>query len=165
MLSYGFTQALSERYDAYKKGLRASYSQGDNRYKATVVEAYQMALDVSRIYQKRRKNFNEKNERDNDKDEGGTSFLQKEEKKKAKGQCFKCGAKDYKTCPCDNLKKNKSKEKEKSEEAHTHHAEEKHVSFDDAKVEASFHQMECEEVEMSARVVRFCNQAHNDTLA
>ena len=49
LLSYGFTQALSERYDAYKKGLRASYSQGDNRYKATVVEAYQMALDVSRI--------------------------------------------------------------------------------------------------------------------
>ena len=134
-------------------------------YKTTVVEAYQMALDVSRIYQKRRKNFNEKSKRNNNKDEGGTSFLQKEEKKKVKGQCFKCGAKDYKTCPCDNLKKNKNKEKDKDEEAHVQHAEEKHVCFDDAKVEASFHQMECEEVEMSASVVRFYNQTQSDTLA
>ena len=54
LLSYGFTQALSDRYDVFKKSLRASYSQADNRYKGTVVEAYQMTLDVSRIYQRKK---------------------------------------------------------------------------------------------------------------
>ena len=62
LLSYGFTQALSDRYDAYKKSLRASYSQGDNRYKSNVVEAYQMALDVSRIYQKKKKRDSERSD-------------------------------------------------------------------------------------------------------
>ena len=86
------------------------------------------AADFTNLNRGDRSRFNrqgryEKSERNNDKDEGGTSFLQKEEKKKVKGQCFKCGAKDYKTCPCDNLKKYKNKEKEKNEEAHTHHAE------------------------------------------
>ena len=93
LLSYGFTQALSDRYDAYKKSLRASYSQGDNRYKSNVIEAYQMALDVSRIYQKDKKKDYEKKDYDKhydkpkkqiDREEGGASSIQKDEKKKAK---------------------------------------------------------------------------------
>ena len=42
LLAYGFTSALSNRFDAFKKGLQADYSQGNNNYKETVVESYQM---------------------------------------------------------------------------------------------------------------------------
>ena len=165
LLSYSFTQALSDRYDAYKKSLRASYSQGDNRYKGTVIEAYQMALDVSRIYQKKKRKEGDKSERQQEREEGGASFVQRDEKKKPKGQCFKCGAKDYKTCPCDNLKKKKDKEKETKAESHAQKDEEKTVRFDDTKLEASFHQIVCYEVELSASVGKFCNREHDISLA
>ena len=101
-MAYGLTSCLSERYDIYKKGLKADYAQGHNRYQTTVVESYQMALDVMRIYQKSpRHNQNNQSKDNENNNQEGASFVQKEDEKK----CFKCGAKDYKTCPCDNLKR------------------------------------------------------------
>ena len=50
LLAYGVTNALSDRFDIYKKDLKANYSQGNNKYKGTIVKSYQMALDVMRIY-------------------------------------------------------------------------------------------------------------------
>ena len=71
LLAYGFTSGLSERFDAYKKDLKANYSQGNNKYKGTVVESYQMTLDVMRIYQKRsfRKNKDYRYEKCKNEDE------------------------------------------------------------------------------------------------
>ena len=75
-----------------------------------------MAVDVSRIYQRKKKTDSDHPHKQNDQEEGGASFLQKEEKKKKKGQCFKCGADDWKTCPCDNIKRLRENEKKNSEE-------------------------------------------------
>ena len=75
-----------------------------------------MALDVMQIYQENsgleKKQGNENNnlnikEKDGDKDgkankEEGASFWQDGAEVKA---CFKCGAKDYKVCSGDNLKR------------------------------------------------------------
>ena len=60
LLAYGFTSCLGERFSMYKKSLKADYAQGNNRYKPTVVESYQMALDVMRIYQKNPRNTQKK---------------------------------------------------------------------------------------------------------
>ena len=49
LLAYGFVNALRDRFDVDKKDLKANYSQGNNKYKDTVVKSYQMALDVMRI--------------------------------------------------------------------------------------------------------------------
>ena len=57
---------------------------------------------------------------DKDNDEGA-AFVQKEEDKK---KCFKCGASDYKKCPCDNLKRvreREQKKKDKAKETETQH--------------------------------------------
>ena len=52
LLGYGFYQALNGKFDKYKKDLKASYAQGNNKYETTVVGSYQMALDVMSVYQK-----------------------------------------------------------------------------------------------------------------
>ena len=67
---------MSERYDAFKKNLKASYYQGDNKYKSTVVEAYQSALDVSKIYQRKSggKKQNDKDDRNKEEEDKGASF-------------------------------------------------------------------------------------------
>ena len=136
LLAYGFTSCLGERFGIYKKSLKADYAQGNNRYKLTVVESYQMALDVMRIYQKHPKENNrDRNKQDDDaKEEEGATFVQDE--KETKG-CFKCGAKDYKKFPCDNLKKVREKEQKKKdkkndkEEQHLHVGTERSVHFND----------------------------------
>ena len=95
LLAYGLTSCLSERYDIYKKGLTADYAQGHNRYRTIVVESYQMALDLMRIYQKSPKhNQNSSSKETENNDQEGASFAQKEDDKK----CFKCGPKDFKLC-------------------------------------------------------------------
>ena len=110
MLAYGFTSSLGNKFEIYKTSLRADYVQGHNRYKTTVVGSYQMALDVMRIYQKKPKGYQgdkfKKEGEDKDAEEGA-AFIQKEEDKK---KCFKCGASDYKKCPCDNLKRVRERE-------------------------------------------------------
>ena len=101
---------MSDKYDIYKKDLKANYSQGNNKYKDTVVGAYQMALDVSRIYRDRpaKRSSGDKEPKENEnKDNEGASFAQKNETK----ACFKCRAEDYKTCPCDNMKKSQERER------------------------------------------------------
>ena len=124
LLAYGFTSALSDRFDAFKKELKADYSQGNNNYKETVVESYQMALDVMRIYQKRPGHQDKKKEQtESGADKEGTAFVQKGDTKKEnkkdnkkeskEKKCFKCEAADYKTCPCDNMKRVREHEAQK----------------------------------------------------
>ena len=130
LLAYGLTSCLSERYDIYKKGLKADYAQGHNRYRSTVVESYQMALDVMRIYQKSpSQNQNSSNKERETNDHEGASFAQKEDEKK----CFKYGAKDYKSCPCDNMKRVREREQRKkdkdTEEQHLQVADTRTVHF------------------------------------
>ena len=117
MLAYGCTSSLGTKFEVYKKSLRADYAQGHNRYKTTIVGSYQVALDAMRIYQKKPKGSQgdkpKKEGEDKDSDEGA-AFVQKEEDKK---KCFKCGASDYKKCPCDNMKRireKRTKEERKS---------------------------------------------------
>ena len=114
LLAYGFTSCLGDRFSMYKKSLKADYAQGNNRYKLTVVESYQMALDVMRIYQKNPKEFTKEmnSNEDEDKQEEGTTFVQDDKETK---DCFKCRAKDYKKCPCDNLKKVRERDEKRKE--------------------------------------------------
>ena len=115
LLAYGFISALSDRFDRYKKDLKASYSQNNNKYKETVVGSYQMALDVMRIYQakrwkpKEKSKKNKEEEEEEEEEKKGVSFVNETQDKK----CFKCAAPDFRTCACDNLKKFKDKEKSK----------------------------------------------------
>ena len=46
-------KCVSNYLDRYKKCLKASYSQTNNKYKDTVVGSYQMILYAMRIYQAR----------------------------------------------------------------------------------------------------------------
>ena len=90
-----------------------------------------MALDVMQIYQERsgqekkgHKNNNPNiKDKDGDKDgkadkEEGASFGQEGAEVKA---CFKCGAKDYKSCPYDNLKNVREKKQKLREQKGSNH--------------------------------------------
>ena len=80
-----------------------------------------MALDVMRIYQTRGWRSRDKGgstkDNDEDKDDKEVSFAQDKDKKKK--DCFKCGAEDYKSCPCDNMKRAREREQANKEKDQT----------------------------------------------
>ena len=87
-----------------------------------------MALDVMRIYQKKpgkQGSSDQENKVSENKDEEGASFAQKGEK----GSCYKCGAPDYKTCPCDNMKNEREREQRKAETSNLHVEADENFAF------------------------------------
>lgn len=166
LLAYGFTSSLGDRFEIYKKGLRADYAQGHNRYKISVVESYQMALDVMRIYQVKPKGYQgdkPKKHRENKDSDEGAAFVQKGVEKKF---FFKCGSGDYKQCPCDNLKKVREREqkmKDKAKETESQHRqvqERSLVRFSNEAEEVVFHQKHT----LSKEVQEYCKENNNKDL-
>lgn len=160
LILYGFINGLNDRFDKYKKELKANYSQGINKYKATVVAAYQMTLDCMRIYQNTKKKIftpknkiKNKSEDENEKDNEGMSFGQDGNEVKA---CFKCGAPDYKTCACDNLKNVRKREQQKSAENLLMLANEE---ISEEELGFSFHQIKMEYGKISKKVTDYCANA------